>query len=125
VRPQPPVEPPVVPIPPKPETPDPPKADPPEIDYDKLAEVIVEKYLDKIRGPEGKVGPPGPGITLDEEAVSEIMRLLPPVMLELHYDFDGDGTIQEDEVLRQAQPLGQPLRIGFKGHAKDLEKSEK
>ena len=124
MRPQPPVDPPQPPQP-DPQQPDPPQSDPPEIDYDKLAEVIVEKYLDKLRGPEGKIGPPGPGITLDEEAVSEIMRLLPPVMVEIHYDFNGDGVIQEDEVLRQAQPLGQPIRIGFKGHAKDLDKSEK
>ena len=52
------------------------------------------------------------------------MRLLPPVVLELYYDFNGDGKIDENEILRQAQPLGQPLRIGFKGTAKDLEKSE-
>ena len=71
------------------------------------------------------MGPPGPGITLDEEAISEIMRLLPPVVLELHYDFNNDGIIKEHEVLRQAVPLGSPLRIGFKGIAKDLEKSEK
>lgn len=69
-------------------------------------------------------GPPGPGVVLDEEAVAEIMRFLPPVVLELHYDFNGDGIIDNNEILRQAQPLGSPLRIGFKGKAKDTAKSE-
>ena len=94
-----------------------------EIDYEKLADALAPKvaelllrdHRDDIKGPAGEVGPQGPVIRIDNEAMVDIIRKLPPVLLEIHWDANGDGVVTDDEILRQAKPLGQPLRIGFRG----------
>ena len=90
-------------------------------------------------GLDGLPGPPGRDATVD---VNEVLRRLPPLrvhfmgrdgqsrsvdvrlgeeleippaMLSLYDDMNGDGKISEEETFRLVEPLGQPLKIEVTG----------
>ena len=115
-----------------PETPETPPVDPTpppppvvadKIDYQKLADALAPRVADlllrdhisKLKGPQGEIGPQGPLTPLDDAAVRGIISKLPPVLLDIYFDANGDGVVTDDEILRQSKPLGVPLRLGFRG----------
>lgn len=114
---QPPVIPPVAPPTPPVSPPEPPKV---TLDYDKLAQVIVDRYGDRLRGPQGPPGqngqdggpgPPGtpgqPGqdaqVDLDSLA-GKVQDRLPPIQVV----FQGEGR---REMNRQEVRLGGQLQV--------------
>lgn len=78
------------------------------VDYERLAQIIVERYQDQLQGPQGPAGPRGPSgqdaqVNIQDLA-AQVQSQLPPIQV----DFLGDGRQVVD---RQEVRLGQTLNV--------------